>query len=73
MEISGFTSTPRSPRITRAPGYDSVGGMCPRENTHDSNKMLFENSNQLFEVEHCKMYSKSTVFPLEKNVVQRMS
>lgn len=40
---------------------------------HNSDKMLFEKSNQLFQVERCKIYSKSILFHLEANAVQRMS
>lgn len=39
--------------------YDLVGGICLKEKKkHNSDKMLFENSNQLFQVEDCKIYSK---------------
>lgn len=39
--------------------YDLVGGICLRKRKiHNSDKMLFENSNQLFQVEDCKIYSK---------------
>lgn len=55
--------------------YDLVGGTaCLRGGKiHNSDKMLFEKSNQLFQVEHCKIYSKSILFHLEANAVQRMS
>lgn len=39
--------------------YDLVGGICLKEKKmHNSDKMLFENSDQLFQVEDCKIYSK---------------
>lgn len=39
--------------------YDLVGGRCLRKRkVRNSDKMLFENSNQLFRVEDCKIYSK---------------